>query len=205
MLMMAQLIEKQNENKLLIDNYRDFYQCDVNGQLKKKQKKTKSQRKAKTMDKLKPKNEVVVVKSDEVLNLRELHDLSLTHLDLTVPQVRTMYESLFRHINQCYLTTFTLSEIQIDNESENQLVFHSHCVFKPEDANERVVTAYVNSNGFVFINCYHESCQAQSRSAPLTIDINKSVFAYADAYTVLEGTVVVENIEDAFGEFSGDH
>jgi len=81
---------------------------------------------------------------------------------------------LLEHLNKEYKFSFKKLENtqDLENQKENDTyIFHSKCIFKILDENEKVLTFRIFQNNCTFY-CYHQSCQENKKYSILQNEIN---------------------------------
>lgn len=91
----------------------------------------------------------------EIESLVDLKKQKLTHFDLENENLFLLDESMFKHINACFDTSFVFTETGTDQNRKTVYLFHLHFIFDSEPQNSKQVTVYTTSKGYASIFCYH--------------------------------------------------
>jgi len=82
-----------------------------------------------------------------------------------------LLNGVFDFFNKKYNTTFKYTEFVDDC-----FIFHSNCIFKNDNNNNKQVTAYINLYLQYYINCYHDSCKVERKYKLIETAINNNLY-----------------------------
>lgn len=178
------VIKKKNVNKLnikKIDNIFSFYKFNYNFNkvIYKVEDKNQLEKKIKTVQtnnvkKIIINNDYQTVKMNKTfLHSMEEFDSSNYQLNFNkLDHAINILDEVFNFFNIKYGTSFKYTEIV-----DNNIIYHSNCIFKDDNNNTKQVTAYINKHLQCRINCYHDSCKRESRYKNIENSINYNLYS----------------------------
>ena len=133
----------------------------------------KSLKKIKEINQIANKKHVILYPKNNYLKaLDRARKAKLEVNENTLDDIIVILTEFMSYINKQYGTNFSYSE-----QTKESFVFHSNCIYKPEDGNPQVVTAYINHNFQCNINCYHDSCKHNFAYRHIQHSINQNFYS----------------------------
>lgn len=179
-----EVVKKNNFNKLNINNIKNilfFYKFnyDPSDVLEKIEKNNPIINNNFNREKLKPKK-VLINKDLGILKLDTNFLTSIQNVDFDnyeikfhqLEEIIIILNNVFSFFNKKYGTNFIYTELMDEN-----IIYHSNCIFKEDNNNNKQVTAFINKHFQCRINCYHDSCKENVRYKYLENSINSNLYS----------------------------
>ena len=164
-----------------IKNILSFYKFDYSLSDDKKKKNIRDVNKNNNFNttKLKPKNVVInkdlgIIKPDKSF-LNSIDNINFNNYEIKfdeLDEIIIILNNVFGFFNKRFGTNFVYTKL--DNE---EIIYHSNCIFKEDNNNNQQVTAFINKNLQCRINCYHDSCKQNLRYKNIENSINSNLYS----------------------------
>lgn len=203
-----EVIKKENKNNLYIKNKEyllKFYKFTFENNLDIKKEKNLFSINDKVNKKinnnlkkviLNDKPSIILPSNNFIKIMQELeftdYQINFNDLDKIIP----LLNEIFDYFNKEYNTTFKYTENVEDN-----ILYHSNCIFKDDNGNNKQVTAYINKYLQCKINCYHDSCKDHSRYIIIENNINSNLYSIITLNTSTPFTLSESSISSIISEY----
>lgn len=203
------IIEKENFNKLdLYDTDSIFYFYKFNyGPLEIKNNKTPGTHLESKLYNKDSKNlkKIIVNKVENFVKPTNTFVKSIQELKFdkyavdfnNINNVINIIDEIFDYFNNKYNTTFIYSEM-----TNNEIIYHSNCIFKNDNNNNKQVTCYINCYFQCYITCYHNSCKITKKYKKIETLINENLYSIVLSYCSEPFTKVNKNFNEILDLYS---